>query len=204
MTRRPTPAAAPASPDRLELIAALAHKTATLKQRDAALLERQIALEQAGIRPTPPRSEPDPHAEALRMLNGYAPPRDEVGTQAEQLHAIVFERQALAHALNLLGRQDIQARAIALAELLRDFNLDWREIVAERARALLALRAANAKARRFRDMLAQKTGLEASLPCDRTFGIFASPPLVGDHAYNFLQSCVEFGAITQKEIKDAS
>jgi hypothetical protein len=92
---------------------------------------------------------------------------------------------------------------LALAATVAATGDDWREIVAERARALLALRAANRRARVFRDALAKKTELQPSLPCDRVSGIFASPPLT-DAAQAFLEAAREFGAVSATEISNAS
>jgi hypothetical protein len=75
-----------------------------------------------------------------------------------------------------------------------------------RCDAILMLRAANKRAAQFRQMLGAKTGLDASLPADRVFGIWAHPAPVEDAAgfYRFLQAAVELGLLDAKEVSNGS
>ncbi|ESY30035.1 MULTISPECIES: hypothetical protein [unclassified Mesorhizobium] len=171
-----------------------------LKAREKELLAAQIELEQAGIRPELPAVGPSVRDWAAALLDGSAVPADRDPTPGEDLQKIVLERQAIAIALDALAEQENQARRIAAAEMLQESAAEWREIVRQRALAVLTLRRVNAAAFEFRERIRRIARTNPNLICDVTSGPLFGPPVVGDGVYTFLESAVAAGIITKKEI----
>ncbi|OBQ58037.1 hypothetical protein EFV37_13190 [Mesorhizobium loti] len=185
------------------LIEQILAKARGFRDRDKALLAEQIQLEQAGIRPAEPQSGPDARELAATLLNGHALPKDKLPTPGETLHGIKTERAAIVFALEALESRENQARIMAVAEVMRETEADWLEIVRQRAMALLTLRRVNAEAAGFREKVRRLAKANPNLICDVVSGPLFGPPVVGDHAYVFLQACERAGIITRKEIDDA-
>jgi hypothetical protein len=183
-----------------ELLAALDKKAAGLRERDKALLAEQIRLERAGASPAPGKPIPEAQQMAREILNGYAGLLPEIEPSG-RLHQILVERTAVSIAVATLGREEMRARAVALAQMIEEKGDVHREIVRARVDALLALRRANARAEAFRSELAGLSGGYGSgLLCDPYAGALFEPPVVGDDGYLFLESCVANGFATKREI----
>lgn len=171
-----------------------------LKARAKDLLAAQLELEQAGIRPEQAIVGPGVRDWAAALVDGSPVPAVRDPTPGEQLQKIILERQAIEIALDALAEQENQARRIAAAELLQESAADWREIVRQRALAVLTLRRVNAAAFDFRERIRRLARGNPNLICDVTSGPIFGPPVVGDGVYTFLENCVSAGIITRKEI----
>ncbi|WP_457154704.1 hypothetical protein [Mesorhizobium sp. P5_C1] len=179
-------------------------KAASLKARDKELLAEQIELEQAGIRPELPAAGANVRDLAAALLEGSAAPAERLPTPGENLHHLILERQAVSFALDALAELENTARRIAAAEMLQESAAEWREIVRQRALAVLALRRINAAAFDFRERIRRVARTSPNLICDVTSGPLFGPPVVGDGAYVFLESAIAAGIISKKEILNAA
>jgi hypothetical protein len=202
MKRQPVTSESP-SPLTARLASIREHRAALrARHQDLAEQDRLIPMT---VAPVPPASHPAGYPLAHQMINGFGTSPPVAGTDGERRHRILFERDQIQKADEQLRRREIEARADLIAEAMRRTADDWKQITRDRCLAILALRAANRRARAFREALAaQAGGVEFALPADRNHPLFADPPTVGGPFYEFLQDTVQLGAITQKEIDSAA
>lgn len=194
-----TPPAAPAAADPTQLVQALKAKARELLARDHALLDQQLALEGAGVEPLlKPREEPREEALARQILNGYALPAP-TGSEPHQLAAIIVERKAIRLALDVLERRDVEARAVAVAQALASGQDEWRRITRSRVEAVLALSAANRRAREFVDQVRKLGSTDPGLVCDFKRAPFG-PRVAGDVIDLFLKAAATIDAASEDEI----
>jgi hypothetical protein len=172
---------------------------AELRARDEDLGEqdRAIPMTVAGV---PPASHPAGYPLAHEMMNGFGAPQPVAGTDGEKRHRIQWERNEIAKADRVLAQRELETRADLIHEAMRRTADDWKSITRDRCLAILALRAANRRARVFREALAAYAGINFSLPADRNHPLFADPPQVGGPFYEFLDEAARLGAVTKKEI----
>ncbi|QKD04267.1 hypothetical protein [Mesorhizobium loti] len=184
---------------------AISHKRLAFTERGKDILAARLELEHQGIRPEE-RSNwgPDPRDLAASMLDGSALPAARSPTPGEELFQLLVEQQAVTIALDELAERENQARRIAAAEALRETADEWRRLVRRRAMAVIELRQANQEAATFRERLRRIGGNNPNLIADATSGPLFGPPVVGDGAYTFLESCVSAGIISKKEITNAA
>lgn len=186
------------------LASILEHRLA-LRARRADLVQHDLAIPATVGEEAPPPPMPAGYLTASQMVNGFAAPVPIGGSDAERRHQIRFELREIEKADRILVTREIEARGELIAQVMAETESDWKQITRERVDALLALRRANTRAKRFRDALVAKTGLPATLPCDRLNpSLFMAPPAVSDATYVFLQDCCALGLTTEEEIADAS
>jgi hypothetical protein len=192
---KPTPAVSAA-----ETLAHFMELVAGLRLRDGELLKQQIALEKGGgdFRAT---AKPDAWATAHELLNGFATaPRAVAGASWSE---ITFERERIQHALHLAGQREVQLRAAAVADLMRELAPEYEAALIETARALIALRRANARRAALRERLDSVSGGGVGFRCDRSDGLLFAPQGAVDKAYDWLQAVAAAGFLTQKEVDNA-
>jgi hypothetical protein len=184
-----------------ELLEALDKKAAGLRERDRVLLAEQIRLERAGASPEPGKPIPQASAMARELLNGFGGLLPEPEPNG-RLYQIRVERDAILIAVNTLGREEMRARAVALATMIQERGDIWREIVRERVFAISKLRKANQRAESFRAELAGLSGGygDVGLACDNYYGDLFSVPIATDEGGEYLEKCVVMGFVTRKEI----
>jgi hypothetical protein len=185
-----------------DLLGAVLRKRTALIERDTLLLAEQLDLEAAGVKPAQASAVPDARRMAQTLLNGFAAPELQPGGHSAEarLFSIIKDREATQIAIDLLVSRELQARAVAVAEVMQAGLGDWRAIVRRRALALLELRAANRAAARFREAVTALSGAPPGLVCDRMFGPLFGPPIVGDQSYEFLKIAVAEGIVSAKEV----
>jgi len=192
-------AAAAQSPTRTDVLAAYLRKRHALQADDTPLRNRQIELEDAETVPVEPGKSFSPDHDAKALLNGSAPESLAAGSSGEELFSILRKRAAIKRALELLDDPIKQARILAAAEMLAENRAAWREITRARIDALLALRAANAAAFKFKAAMQQKAPDFLYWPGDHGAELFY-PDLSGE-AQQFLERSVDAGFATKKEIE---
>jgi len=203
LTRNTTPAAPAPTQTAAALLEALDRKRAALLDRDAELHKQQISLEAGGAVPSPPGAGPSLHDKAIEMLNGTAPPGSSAGgPRNEVLYAVLFERQALAQAIEMLRSPIIHAELERVSEQLEEARPAWGEITRRRVLALEALRKANVEAYEFMSTLQRKarTSIVGWFPCDAA-GVpfdFVDAKLGGDIT-DFIDAAVRSGFCSSKE-----
>ena len=185
-----------------ELLAALDKKVAGLRDRDRTLLAEQIKLERAGASPAPGKAIPEAQQLARQYLNGFGELLPELEPSG-RLYQLRIERDAIRIAVDTLGREEMRARAVALATMIQEKGDVWRDVVRERAFAILALRKANQRAESFRAELAGLSGGygDVGLACDPYYGDLFAPPIATDEGGEFLEKCVVMGFVSRKEIR---
>jgi hypothetical protein len=184
---------------RKDLLAAVLQKRASLIERDSVLLAEQLRLEKQGVNPAPPDPAPDPQQMARTLLNGFAGPELPTGSASARLFSIILDRQATQIALDALVSRELEARAIAVAEVMQTGLGDWRTITRRRALALIELRRANRDAAEFRQAVTALAGVAPGLVCDRHYGPLFGPPIAGDQGHSFLEAAAAEGIITPRE-----
>src|SRR5690242_573121 len=112
-----------------EVIAALDRRINDLNARDRDLLAEQLVLEKAETVPIAPSTLVSPRQRALTLLNGSAPQMDAGRQGGERLYEILFERRAIAEAVEIGGREALRARLGRVAEILEKHRAAWRELV---------------------------------------------------------------------------
>ena len=194
--------AEPERVSRADMLAAIGRKVAALRARDGELLREVLDLEGSNVAPMQPGAERTVRDEAIRLLNGHAPP----GAAHEpgiRLFEALRERQAIKLALDLLDDEHRAAQIARAGEILQANEAEWQEITRERIDACLALRRANARAAAFRARIVREGGAHLTLPHDPTTGIFAAPTNNAGPVYEWLAAAVRAGLLTQEEM-DAS
>ena len=152
----------------------LNRKTARLRDQGRALIERQIGLEQAGVRPEEPDARTHQRrveARARELLNGsdrLLPP-DNGNSAGVDLADILFEKQAIDLTLTLLQREELELATDCLAEWFEAGGATrWLANRRRVANAVLAVRVAVAEARVIRNDATQAAGgMTVSSEADR-------------------------------------
>lgn len=183
-------------PKRTPTRAALESRMAQLDRRDRALLEEQLQLEGAGVKPSPATDRAAQiHSDAEALLEGVAP-APASPNRSNRLHEVITERATIAAALELARLRLTKLLVDQSREIATDIEAKWNENIRAVAALIEQLRVLARERDRLRAEWRARTGLPVTPACGVHADAIVSHPLFVDGPpYRFLQAARRAGII---------